>query len=163
MIIDFDVHQGNGHENDKINRKICDNPDDIFVIDIYQKGYPGDTKAKKGIDLEKEYVYVNDEEYLLKIDNFLNDDSSKEFKADIIFYNAGTDIFENDPLGCFGITKEGIISRDEKVFEFAFKNKIPICMVLSGGYSKESHLIIHESIENILKKFDLLNNDYLLK
>ncbi len=37
------------------------------------------------------------------------------------------------------------------VFNNALRNKIPILMVLSGGYSEKSAAIIGKSIENILK------------
>jgi acetoin utilization deacetylase AcuC-like enzyme len=37
MIIDLDAHQGNGHENDKINGLITDNKDDVFILDCYNK------------------------------------------------------------------------------------------------------------------------------
>ena len=69
----------------------------------------------------------------------------------MVIYNAGTDIFGKDPLGAMSISEVGIIKRDGIVFEMALKNKIPILMVLSGGYSKESAAIIGKSIENVLK------------
>lgn len=53
----------------------------------------------------------------------------------MIIYNAGTDCMKNDPLGDLNISPQGIIKRDELMFEFAYKKyKKPIVMVLSGGY-----------------------------
>jgi histone deacetylase 11 len=37
MIIDLDAHQGNGHENDKINGLITDNKDEVYIFDCYNK------------------------------------------------------------------------------------------------------------------------------
>ena len=54
------------------------------------------------------------------------------------------------------ISPKGIIDRDELVFEQAFKNKIPILMVLSGGYQMINAPTIADSIENLNRKFDLL-------
>lgn len=38
---------------------------------------------------------------------------------DLIVYNAGTDVLEGDPLGRCGVTAQGIISRDARVFSHA--------------------------------------------
>lgn len=76
----------------------------------------------------------------------------------LIIYNAGTDVYVNDPLGGLAITEEGIIERDEIVFQQALQNKIPILMVLSGGYHIKSGKIIARSLENLLNKPNLLNN-----
>ena len=56
------------------------------------------------------------------------------------------------------LSANGIISRDELVFEQAFKNKIPILMVLSGGYQEINAPTIADSIENLNAKFNLLKN-----
>ena len=75
----------------------------------------------------------------------------KEIKPDLIFYNAGTDSYENDPLGKMNLTKEHIIIRDAFVFQQARENHIPIVMALSGGYTPQSAEIIGESIKNLLQ------------
>lgn len=79
----------------------------------------------------------------------------REFTPDIIYFNAGTDILIDDPIGDLGFSKEDIITRDEMVFSACFSRKVPIVMVLSGGYSKENYKVIAESIENLLKVFSL--------
>lgn len=43
---------------------------------------------------------------------------------EFIIYNAGTDCMEGDPLGRLGITAEGIIQRDEIVFQHCLKTSI---------------------------------------
>ena len=41
MIVDFDAHQGNGHERDFLH------DDRVYIMDMYNKWiYPNDTKAK---------------------------------------------------------------------------------------------------------------------
>ena len=72
-------------------------------------------------------------------------------KPDIIFYNAGTDVFAKDPLGGMGISAEGIIKRDAFVHTIALQRSIPTVMVLSGGYTKDSSRIIGKSIENLMR------------
>jgi len=52
---------------------------------------------------------------------------------DILFYNAGSDVFEEDPLGHLKLSREDIIQRDAFVFEHATQRGIPTVMLLSGG------------------------------
>lgn len=66
-------------------------------------------------------------------------------------YNAGTDIMEGDPLSGLNISPQGIIDRDELVINSAFDRKIPLCMVLSGGYQKSNAQCIAESIQNVIE------------
>jgi len=71
------------------------------------------------------------------------------FKPELIIYSAGTDILEGDP-GCqLIITGEGIVKRDEIVFEMAVKNKVPILMLLADGNNPE---VISSSIQNLKRK-----------
>jgi len=57
------------------------------------------------------------------------------------------------------ISADGIIKRDEYVFRLATENKIPVLMVLSGGYQKSNAQVIADSIENLGKKFHLFNQN----
>lgn len=52
----------------------------------------------------------------------------------MVIYNAGTDCMHGDPLGRLNISPQGIVMRDEAVFQECFDAKVPIVMVLSGGY-----------------------------
>lgn len=71
----------------------------------------------------------------------------KEFKnCDIIIYQAGADQHINDPYGGL-LTYEQMIKRDETVFSFARKNRIPLVWNLAGGYQRDAH----GSIEPVLQ------------
>lgn len=157
MIIDLDAHQGNGHERDKIEGKITKNIEDVYIFDIYNKNiYPGDTYAKKGINIDVGITRkYKDTDYLDATQKGL-DVAFKEFKPDIVYYNAGTDILETDPLGNLSITAKAVAKRDELVFKKCLENKVPIVMVLSGGYAKENAKVISDSIENLFKSCDLI-------
>lgn len=54
------------------------------------------------------------------------------------------------------LTADGIKERDEIVFQEALRRKIPIVMVLSGGYARGTAQVIGDSIHNLVTKFDLL-------
>ncbi|MBI9075797.1 MAG: histone deacetylase [Desulfatibacillum sp.] len=146
MIVDLDAHQGNGHE-----AIFADDPR-VFIYDMYNDNiYPGDTEAAEFIDFNLPIgSHVQDEAYLTLLKDTL-EPAIIQCNPNIIIYNAGTDIFENDPLGNQEITDQGVIKRDSMVFETARKMNVPVAMVLSGGYTKESAEIIARSITNLLE------------
>lgn len=144
MIVDLDAHQGNGYEKDFINETR------IFIMDVYNKRiYPRDEKAKEAIRCRIELApYTEDNHYLEKIEAGL-ERSLRSFCPDIMIYNAGTDVLLNDPLGLLAISPQGIIRRDELVFMKARERRVPIVMLTSGGYLKQTARIIADSILNL--------------
>jgi len=152
MIIDLDAHQGNGHARDKLTFK--DN--DVYILDMYNKWiYPGDIYAKEAINTSVELSSgCDDTTYLTKLSTALQEAFSK-FTPSIIYYNAGTDILQGDPLGLLNITPTGVLQRDEIVFRTAFERKIPIVMLLSGGYQRSTAEVIASSIINLDKQLGL--------
>ena len=65
--------------------------------------------------------------------------------CDIILYQAGMDMYKNDPNGGL-LSEEDLRKRDRMVFEFAHKNKIPLVWTLAGGYTELNFLV---SLHNI--------------
>ena len=126
----------------------------ISIFDVYNdEVYPDDIEAKKYIDYDFPVLnYTGDSVYLNLLEEMLPP-AIKRSKPDFIIYNAGNDVFKGDLLGKMSLSKEGIIKRDEMVFQYAREKKIPVLMLLSGGYSKKSAEISSESIANILEKF----------
>lgn len=144
MIIDLDAHQGNGYQRD------FKKDDRIFILDVYNRDiYPQDKRAKEAIDVKVEVSdFTADEDYLQILRSALTT-AFALCQPDLIIYNAGADVLANDPLGYMNISPEGFIKRDEMVFQEAFLRKIPIVMVLSGGYLKISAKIVAQSIMNL--------------
>jgi acetoin utilization deacetylase AcuC-like enzyme len=133
LIIDLDVHQGNG------NSSILGNHNDVFVFSIHgEKNYPF-RKVPSHLDIALPEKTENDE-YLHSLKNALSQLASQSF--DIIFYQAGVDVLKEDSLGTFNLTFEGLIERDKMVFEFAKKLNLPIAMAMGGGYAKPIELTI---------------------
>ncbi|XP_074139775.1 histone deacetylase 11 isoform X2 [Sminthopsis crassicaudata] len=143
-IIDLDAHQGNGHERDFMDDSR------VYIMDIYNRNiYPGDSFAKRAIKRKIELEWgTGDREYLQKVSQHV-EEALKEHRPDVVIYNAGTDVLEGDPLGGLSVSARGIVKRDELVFQAARKHNIPILMVTSGGYQKESARIIADSILNL--------------
>ncbi|XP_022104034.1 histone deacetylase 11-like isoform X2 [Acanthaster planci] len=147
MIIDLDAHQGNGHERDFMNMQ-----DTVYILDMYNRSiYPHDGYAKRGIRQKVELDFFTDDgPFLRAVDKYFKK-ALEEFLPDLIVYNAGTDILEGDPLGALSISPEGIIQRDQLVFEIARRRErpIPLLMVTSGGYQRNNASIIADSILNL--------------
>jgi acetoin utilization deacetylase AcuC-like enzyme len=80
----------------------------------------------------------------------------ESFCPDFVIYNAGNDILEGDPLAKMHLGRDAVIARDEYVFEQVYqKHKIPIVMLPSGGFLLEAASALSESIENLIRKFNL--------
>jgi histone deacetylase 11 len=150
MVIDLDAHQGNGHERDFFFDQ------DVFTMDFYNvREYPGDDTAKRKIDWKEELApFTRDEEYLGKLSHAFNK-IAETYKPDAVYYIAGTDILAGDKVGRLDLTPEGVIKRDEMVFDFAFKSKAPIVMMFGGGYQKNNAKVIADSMANLNEKFRL--------
>lgn len=151
LIIDLDAHQGNGLE------RIFKEDDSIYFFDMYNKDiYPNDRQAKNRINrLVELSSATNDDEYMEKLkknlDDFIEELCVGTEKPKLAFFNAGTDIYEKDPLGKLRVSAEGVYERDVFVFNILVKNNIPVVMVLSGGYTKESYRLIANSVNYVLE------------
>ena len=133
LIVDLDVHQGNG------NSDIFKNNKSVFTFSMHSKSnYP----AKKSIsDLDVELEdNIEDLEYTNSLKGCL-DQLNKE-KFDFVFYIAGVDVHFNDRLGKLKISDKGIKTRDEIVIENFFSKNIPLCGVLGGGYNKDFNKLV---------------------
>ncbi len=151
FIIDLDAHQGNGHE------AVLRSEKRVAILDIYNRYiYPKDNEVKKYITYDVPVSSnIEDKQYLSLLSASLSNAFKNELPG-LIIYNAGTDVFKGDSLGGMKLSEAGIIKRDEIVFKIAKQYKVPILMLLSGGYSKESAGIVGKSIENLLRR--VLNN-----
>lgn len=128
LIVDCDVHQGNA------TAAIYEGDDDVFTFSMHgAKNYP---LFKQASDLDIELPDgTSDETYLEILEQALSRISVHD--PDIVFYLAGADPFKNDKLGRLNLTKQGLLSRDIQVLEFAKNRHIPIVTVMSGGYAAD--------------------------
>ena len=146
LIIDLDVHQGNG------NSEIFKNDNQVFTFSMHSKvNYPA-KKSVSDLDIELE-ENLEDREYINILKNNLKYLNEVEF--DFVFYIAGVDIHYNDRLGKLKISDNGIFERDELVIDNFFSNKIPICGVLGGGYNEDFNKLVelHSSLHKTCAKF----------
>jgi acetoin utilization deacetylase AcuC-like enzyme len=147
LIYDLDVHQGDG------TAKIFENNDQVYTFSVHsKKNYPlVKQKSNKDIELADD---ITDEEYLNTVSKSLEVVNKMNF--DFVFYVAGVDIHKDDKLGKLNITTEGIEKREKMVIRNFYRNRIPLCGVLGGGYNKDFnhlvylHSILHRTCHEIL-------------
>ena len=127
LIIDLDVHQGNG------TAEIFKNEPRVFTFSMHgAKNYPI-RKERSDLDIGLEDG-CKDETYLALLIQHLNE-VTQHFHPDFIFYQAGVDVLATDKLGRLGLTKAGCKRRDQCVLEFAHREQIPMVVCMGGGYS----------------------------
>jgi len=137
MIIDTDVHHGNG------TAAIFTGDSSVFTISIHQvNNYPAD-KPPSTVDLDMRDG-ARDDEYLAALIPTVERCVDK-FKPDMIFYVGGADPYSEDQLGGLLLTKVGLKRRDREVFEAARSRAIPVTTALAGGYARrvEDTVAIH--------------------
>ena len=127
MIIDLDVHQGNG------TASLFNNNSNVFTLSFHgKKNYPF---RKENSDLDVEFNdNTNDEEYLKVLKETIPR-ALDEFKPDFIFYLSGVDVLENDKLGRLSLSLNGCKERDRFILDICKKNSIPVQVSMGGGYS----------------------------
>ena len=134
MIIDFDVHHGNG------TQETFYSDDTVFYFSSHQAfAYPGtgmekDKGAGKGVGYTANFLIMPDSGDREVLEIYENDlpPFVKSFDPDIILVSAGYDLHESDPLAQLNVTTEGI----RKIVRFILDSKknIPMVFFLEGGY-----------------------------
>jgi acetoin utilization deacetylase AcuC-like enzyme len=127
LIIDLDVHQGNG------TAQIFQHKPQVFTFSMHgEQNYPLQ-KEKSDLDIGLPNG-TNDELYLKILYEHLPK-IIDEVQPEFVFFQAGVDILESDKLGKLKVSREGCKERDRFVLERCYQNKIPIAVSMGGGYS----------------------------
>ena len=139
LIIDLDVHQGNG------NAVLFQGRDDVFTFSLHCSANYFSEKQASDLDIELP-VDCNDETYLATLRHWLKQIQKHAGSFDLIFYQAGVDIVAHDRLGRMNVSPEGVKRRDALIFDFAANVlQIPMVITMGGGYPRTgtdwSHII----------------------
>lgn len=134
LIVDLDVHQGNG------TAEIFKNDSSVFTFSMHgASNYPFkkeisdlDIALKKG---------TGDETYLAILKQHLPKLLDK-VKPQFVFYLCGVDVLASDKLGTLGMTIKGCKARDRYVLETCKIQNIPVQCSMGGGYSPNIKTII---------------------
>lgn len=141
VIIDCDVHQGNG------TAQITQNDSSIFTFSIHgEKNFPF-RKFASDIDIGLA-DNTSDAEYL----ELVEEGTRRAIycaNPDLAIYVSGADPFIYDRLGKLAITKQGLARRDEIVIGMLKQADIPITVVMGGGYADNVEDIVSIHLETV--------------
>jgi len=148
MVVDCDVHHGNG------TASIFAGDATVFTLSIHQlNNYPTE-KPPSSLDINLADG-IGDAEYLNRLSNGYRAALSM-FRPELVVYLAGADPYCEDQLGGLSLTFDGLMERDRLVIRTAMTQKIPVAIVLAGGYAQnvEDTVTIHANTAEVVK--DLL-------
>ncbi len=133
LIIDLDVHQGNG------TAKLFEREKRVFTFSMHgEHNYPFH-KEKSDLDIPLKDG-TTDAEYLPLLQTTLAK-LIDDIKPGFAFFLCGVDILESDKFGKLKITMKGCRQRDEIVFSTLHKHQIPCVAAMGGGYSADVKII----------------------
>ncbi|GIK38567.1 MAG: histone deacetylase [Chloroflexota bacterium] len=141
VIIDCDVHQGNG------TAAILAGDPTVFTFSIHgAKNFPFH-KEQSNLDVELADD-TDDATYLAALEQGLCQALDRA-QADLAIYLAGADPFAGDRLGRLALSKAGLAARDRLVFDFCQAAGLPVAITMSGGYAPQIEDIVDIHFQTI--------------
>lgn len=144
-VLDCDLHYGNGTASLATTRPY------LNAVSIYGNDYNGN-QAFRDVNVLHHTDGVNHQSIALP-----NRSGRRELlaaldrafplltaggKPDVLLYQAGADPYFEDPYSPLTLDYVDLQLRDQKVFEFAKAEKIPIAWVLAGGYTPDVSKVV---------------------
>lgn len=129
MIVDCDLHQGNG------TAAVFSGREDVFTFSIHQMDVYPSTKPAGTLDVGL-WSGDGDERYLGELSTHIPR-IYDEFRPELVVFLAGADPFEGDQLGGLFLTKAGLKARDKQVLDGARSRGVPVAVLLAGGYAAD--------------------------
>ncbi len=127
LVVDLDVHDGNG------TRTIFARDPSVHTYSVHNEDW-GDTDAVGSTSIALG-ADVGDEVYLGTLLKTLPDVVA-QVRPGLVIYLAGTDPADDDPLGNWRISSDGMLRRDHLVVELVrrHRRRTPLVVLLGGGY-----------------------------
>lgn len=134
VIIDCDVHQGNG------TASILAGDRTIFTFSVHgAKNFPFH-KEKSDLDIELPDG-TDDALYLEAVEEGTRRALAYS-GADLAIYLAGADPYAGDRLGRMKVSKEGLARRDRIVLDLCRQFGLPVAITMAGGYAPDVNDIV---------------------
>lgn len=149
LIIDLDVHQGNG------TAKLMENTAEVFTFSIHGKNNYPFRKETSDLDIGLEDGATGPEylEVLMSTLPALVD----KVQPDFVFYLSGVDVLATDKLGKFKLSLDDCKQRDKLVLDLVHQHKIPVTVALGGGYSPDIKDIVEAHCNTFRLALDLFD------
>ena len=151
VIVDTDVHQGNG------TAAILHGDPSVFTFSIHGvKNFPFH-KEESDLDVALPDS-ADDSEFLEALEGGL-ERALEESRAELAIYLAGADPFEDDRLGRLSVTKEGLAERDRLVLESCRERGLPVAVTMAGGYARDVEDTVDIHFQSIERAARLLGTE----
>ena len=134
LIVDLDVHQGNG------TAEIFKNDKSVYTFSMHGKSNYPFKKEQSDLDIALDND-INDKDYLKILKSTLPRIIDMQ-NPDFIFYLCGVDVIASDKLGKLAMSIDGCKERDRFVLQQCKKNNIPVMCSMGGGYSPDIKTIV---------------------
>jgi acetoin utilization deacetylase AcuC-like enzyme len=142
LVVDLDFHHGNG------TALIFSGDESVFTLSVHGQSWSRVDQKQNNLDLELP-PGVDDDRYLGTVRYALQDVLTR-FSPDLCIYVAGADAHDEDALGDWEVTDEGLLERDLLVWRTFRERHTPLCVVLGGGYSPFAWTIPYNFIFSVL-------------
>jgi len=129
LIIDCDVHQGNG------NAVLFAEDPRVTTFSMQCNGNYFSERQASDFDVDLP-VGCTDQEYLGELEIWLPRMMAYS-RPQIIFYQAGVDPLIHDKMGKCALSREGLQARNAKVYEAAMQANCRVVVTMGGGYPKD--------------------------
>lgn len=149
LIVDLDVHQGNG------TAEIFKNEPRVFTFSMHGKDNYPLKKEHSDRDVEVE-TGCNGLQYLSLLESELQALLDQKKSFDFVFYQAGVDVLASDRLGHLNLTLNDVKERDALVLNFVKQLNVPLVFCMGGGYSPK----INQILDAHVGLFRLIQNGF---
>ena len=151
VVLDCDVHQGNG------TASILAEDRSIFTFSIHgARNFP---RRKFPGDLD---IYLpdgtSDATYLPLVKCGVQQAIARA-NADLAYYLAGADPFHGDRYGRLGVSKSGLEARDRLVCQLCQEARLPLVVVMAGGYANDVNDIVEIHATTVRVALDVMTSD----
>jgi acetoin utilization deacetylase AcuC-like enzyme len=150
VVIDTDVHQGNG------TAAILRGDPTVFTFSIHgAKNFPF---HKEESDLDAPLPDGSGDTVFLSTLERRLEAALDGADADLAIYLAGADPFKGDRLGRLCVTKSGLAERDRIVLQTCRDRGIPVAVTMAGGYANEVEDTVDVHFQSLRRAADLLDS-----
>ncbi|HEX2696607.1 MAG TPA: histone deacetylase family protein [Anaerolineales bacterium] len=149
-VLDIDYHAGNGTQDIFYNRA------DVLTISIHCDpdyeyphfiGFSDETGAGRGLGFHHNFPLpagTDDAAYLAALDKAL--EVITAYDPTYLVVSAGMDVYKDDPLGTFKVTRDGIQEIGKRIAGL----RLPTLVVMEGGYANEE---LGENVKTFLSQW----------
>lgn len=99
---------------------------------------------------------TNDATYLEALEPAL--EQAFAHRPDLVFYNAGVDVLQNDRFGRLSLSLQGLAERDWQVLAKVQQAHLPLVVVMGGGYNHDPQVTVAGHAQTYRLALEVLEN-----